>query len=88
MSWRKRSACISESPELFFPIGTAGYAILQIEKAKNICGHCKVIDTCLKWAIESGQDNGVWGGLSGDERHALNTASSAPNGSQELHPYL
>jgi WhiB family redox-sensing transcriptional regulator len=30
-----------------------------------------VTETCLKWALESGQDAGVWGGLSEDERRAL-----------------
>ena len=28
-------------------------------------------DECLAWALESGQDAGVWGGLSEDERRAL-----------------
>ena len=32
---------------------------------------CPVVDTCLKWAIETGQDAGVWGGLGEDERRAL-----------------
>jgi WhiB family redox-sensing transcriptional regulator len=26
---------------------------------------------CLAWALESGQDAGVWGGLSEDERRAM-----------------
>jgi WhiB family transcriptional regulator, redox-sensing transcriptional regulator len=30
-----------------------------------------VMDSCLQWALESGQDSGVWGGLSEDERRAL-----------------
>jgi len=30
-----------------------------------------VVTDCLAWAIESGQDAGVWGGLSEDERRAL-----------------
>ena len=33
-----------------------------------MCRRCEVIDTCLKWALESGQDAGVWGGMSEDER--------------------
>ncbi|MDN5693358.1 MAG: WhiB family transcriptional regulator, partial [Micrococcaceae bacterium] len=32
---------------------------------------CEVVDTCLKWAMESGQDSGVWGGMSEDERRAM-----------------
>ncbi|GAB3434670.1 hypothetical protein GCM10027517_03000 [Phycicoccus ginsengisoli] len=71
MDWRDRAACLDEDPELFFPIGNTGPAILQIEEAKAVCRRCEVIDTCLKWALESGQDAGVWGGLSEDERRAL-----------------
>src|SRR4028119_948662 len=71
MDWRDRSACLDEDPELFFPIGNTGPALLQIEEAKAVCRRCEVIDTCLKWALENGQDAGVWGGLSEDERRAL-----------------
>jgi WhiB family transcriptional regulator, redox-sensing transcriptional regulator len=71
MTWRNRAACLDEDPELFFPIGNTGPALLQIEEAKAVCRRCEVVETCLKWAIESGQDAGVWGGLSEDERRAL-----------------
>src|SRR5665811_2412892 len=71
MTWRNRAACLDEEPELFFPIGNTGTALLQIEEAKSVCRRCTVTDTCLKWALESGQDAGVWGGLSEDERRAL-----------------
>ena len=50
MDWRDRAACLDEDPELFFPIGNTGPAILQIEEAKAVCRRCEVIDTCLKWA--------------------------------------
>jgi WhiB family redox-sensing transcriptional regulator len=71
MDWRDRAACLDADPELFFPIGNTGPAIAQIEEAKAVCRTCPVIDTCLKWALETGQDAGVWGGLSEDERRAL-----------------
>ena len=71
MDWRHEAACRDEDPELFFPIGNTGPALMQIEEAKAVCRRCSVVDTCLAWALESGQDAGVWGGLSEDERRAL-----------------
>jgi len=44
---------------------------VAIEKAKAVCRRCEVIEACLSWAMESGKDDGVWGGLSDDERRAL-----------------
>ena len=36
-----------------------------------MCNRCPVTAECLAWALESGQDAGVWGGMSEDERRAL-----------------
>ena len=71
MDWRHRALCRDEDPELFFPIGTTGPALVQIEQAKGVCRRCPVSEPCLEWALRSGQDSGVWGGLSEDERRAL-----------------
>ncbi len=71
MDWRNRAACLTEDPELFFPIGNSGPALAQVELAKSVCARCAVTDTCLKWALETGQDSGVWGGLSEEERRSL-----------------
>lgn len=70
MDWRHRAACLTEDPELFFPIGNTGPALTQIEEAKAVCGRCVVAQECLSWALETGQDAGVWGGMSEDERRA------------------
>ena len=69
--WRHRAICRQEDPELFFPVGTSGPALLQIAEAKTVCRRCPVVSECLTWALESGQDAGVWGGMSKDERRAL-----------------
>lgn len=69
--WRSRGLCRDEDPDLFFPIGNTGPALLQIDEAKTVCHRCPVSATCLSWALETGQDAGVWGGLSEDERRAL-----------------
>ena len=71
MTWRNRAACLDEDPELFFPVGNTAPALRQVEKAKPVCRRCDVIETCLKWAMETHQDDGVFGGLSEDERRSL-----------------
>jgi WhiB family transcriptional regulator, redox-sensing transcriptional regulator len=71
MDWRNAAACTDEDPELFFPIGTTGPAIEQVERAKAICRRCPVAEPCLEWALQTNQDAGVWGGLSEDERRSL-----------------
>ncbi|MGO9142051.1 MAG: WhiB family transcriptional regulator [Streptosporangiaceae bacterium] len=76
MDWRHYAACRDVDPELFFPIGNTGPALLQIDEAKQVCQRCAVLDSCLQWALESGQDAGVWGGLSEDERRALKRRGS------------
>ena len=71
MNWRDLAGCVGVDPELFFPAGDTGPALLQLEVAKGYCRHCKVAEICLGWAIGSGQEAGVWGGLSEEERRAL-----------------
>ncbi len=78
MDWRHRSLCRDVDPELFFPIGTTGPAALQVAEAKTVCQRCTVIEDCLTWALETGQDAGVWGGTSEDERRALKRRSLRP----------
>ncbi|MEU8682773.1 WhiB family transcriptional regulator [Streptomyces sp. NPDC048611] len=71
MDWRHDAVCREEDPELFFPVGNTGPALLQIEEAKTVCRRCPVMGQCLQWALESRQDTGVWGGMSEDERRAM-----------------
>lgn len=77
MSWVHDAACREESPELFFPVGTSGPALRQTARAKAVCAGCPVRSECLEWALESGQDAGVWGGLSEDERRAVKRSREA-----------
>jgi WhiB family redox-sensing transcriptional regulator len=74
MEWVHRARCKDEDPELFFPVGNTGPAAQQIDVAKAICVICEVRADCLEWALATGQDAGVWGGLSEDERRALRRA--------------
>jgi len=71
MNWRDEAACLHQDPELFFPIGTTGPAVGQVERAKQVCAGCDVRNDCLQWALAAGVDHGVWGGLDDLERRAL-----------------
>ena len=71
VDWRHNAVCREEDPELFFPVGDTGPALLQIEEAKAVCRRCPVMETCLQWAMDTGQDSGVWGGMSEQERRKL-----------------
>jgi WhiB family redox-sensing transcriptional regulator len=58
-------------PDLFFPVGTTGPALLQIEAAKAVCRQCDVSQECLQYAIDSNQEYGIWGGLTEEERRYM-----------------
>ena len=70
-SWRRNAICRDTDPELFFPIGTTGQALLQIERAKLVCDECPVKVECLDYALTTNQDTGIWGGTSEDERRQI-----------------
>jgi len=70
-TWRDGAICRDTDPELFFPIGTTGQALLQISRAKSVCDECPVSVDCLEFAIETNQDTGIWGGTSEDERRQI-----------------
>lgn len=69
--WRHEAACLAEDPELFFPLGNTGPADEQIKDAKAVCRRCDVTEICLRWALDTRQEFGVWGGLSENERKAM-----------------
>ncbi|PSJ27818.1 WhiB family transcriptional regulator [Streptosporangium nondiastaticum] len=80
MDWRQYAACLHEDPELFFPVGSRGPAVVQTEDAKSVCRRCPVREDCLRWALDSGQESGVWGGTSEAERRALRRAAGTRRG--------
>jgi WhiB family redox-sensing transcriptional regulator len=69
--WRAVAACRDTDPDLFFPVGTTGPAIEQIEAAKAVCRECEAQQPCLEFALTSNQDSGIWGGTSEEERRKL-----------------
>jgi WhiB family transcriptional regulator, redox-sensing transcriptional regulator len=71
VEWVHQARCKDEDPELFFPVGITGASLLQTTMAKGVCNVCQVRKECLEWALVTGQESGVWGGLSEEERRAL-----------------
>ncbi len=69
--WRDDAACRRTEAELFFPVGTTGEALDQIDAAKRVCGSCDSVDPCLEFALATNQESGVWGGTSEEERRKL-----------------
>ena len=69
--WRRHAICRDTDPDLFFPVGTTGQALVQIDKAKEVCEQCTVRIDCLEYALETNQDSGIWGGTSEEERRKL-----------------
>ena len=73
-TWRRHSACRDTDPDLFFPVGTTGAALVQIDQAKSVCSICPVSNDCLHYALSTNQDSGIWGGTSEEERRKLRRA--------------
>ncbi|MBM3827902.1 MAG: WhiB family transcriptional regulator [Actinobacteria bacterium] len=78
-SWRSEAICRDTDPELFFPVGTTGQALLQIDRAKQVCNECNVRVSCLEFALETNQDSGIWGGTSEEERRNIRRQIAARN---------
>jgi WhiB family transcriptional regulator, redox-sensing transcriptional regulator len=70
-AWRKEAACRNSRPELFFPVGSTGVAVDEINSAKEVCQACPVREQCLQFALLTNQESGIWGGTSEDERRRL-----------------
>lgn len=66
-----RAACATADPDLFFPISHSGPALRQVMRAKAICARCDIQRECLRYALDAGSIQGVWGGMTEEERRRL-----------------
>jgi WhiB family redox-sensing transcriptional regulator len=64
--WRERAACRGARIEVFFP-GRGEMA----GAARQICAQCPVRQQCLEFAVSNRIAYGIWGGLTGPDRRAL-----------------
>lgn len=64
--WRAHAECWGEDPELWFSLVPR-----EQHLAKKICHECPVEEQCRTWAMENGQDFGIWGGMGDWERRNI-----------------
>lgn len=74
--WRQRGACITEDPELFFPtvgVESSNKAVRDAAWAapRAVCQGCPVRALCLDSALANREGEGMFGGLTPDERRAV-----------------
>ena len=77
LDWRRQAACRTMPAEMFFPVGSTGLAVEDVQAAKSVCGTCEVRTRCLDFALTSRQEFGVWGGTDEDERRLMLKAARA-----------
>jgi WhiB family redox-sensing transcriptional regulator len=66
--WWDLAACQNAEPELFFPISATAASAITVERAKRVCSACPVRSACLRYALDHRQEQGIWGGLTDEER--------------------
>lgn len=62
-AWMENAHCTGSDADLWFSSNP-----YEIEQAKKVCRHCPVRAQCLKFALDSDERNGVWGGESSYQR--------------------
>ena len=59
--------------------------VLAVEtEAKQICAACPILHDCRRHAITNAEPDGIWGGLTADERRPLMRAARPP-GTRMMH---
>lgn len=62
------AVCADVDPEIFFPDESSPNLYDLIWKAKEFCFTCKHRVACADFAIKENISDGVWGGMSAEER--------------------
>ncbi|MEV7246182.1 WhiB family transcriptional regulator [Streptomyces sp. NPDC093248] len=84
--WRDQAACIGEDPEVFFPLADFSAPGTEASLARAICRRCPVIIACRTWAIDQGEDDGIWGATTAVQRRAIRRASAESAGHGRRRP--
>ena len=72
-TWQSMAACRGMDTAIFYhPENERGPTRHRRDwEAKRICQRCRVVGPCLQWALETREPYGVWGGMSVEERLAM-----------------
>jgi WhiB family transcriptional regulator, redox-sensing transcriptional regulator len=72
-TWQSMAACRGMDTAIFYhPENERGPTRHRRDwEAKRICQRCRVVGPCLQWALETREPYGVWGGMSVEERQAM-----------------
>lgn len=63
--WVENALCAQIGGDLWFAEKGDWATTIQ---AKLICQRCPVREQCLRWALENGENHGVWGGMTPEQR--------------------
>ncbi len=72
--WQVRASCRGPQIKVFFPPSHFERKSDRRERerrAKVICQTCVVQNDCLNYALQIGEQHGIWGGLNATERKEL-----------------
>ena len=71
--WQVNAACRgTDTSNFYHPENERGPSRVKREmRAKAVCAGCSVIENCLRWALDTREPYGVWGGLSPEDRESL-----------------
>lgn len=60
-----------EAPDMFFLDKGDRQGPEKIRISKELCGACPLQVLCLEYALEANEENGIWGGLTRNERNNM-----------------
>lgn len=63
MTWTDQALCAQVGGDAWYPEHDS-----SPDASKRVCQRCPVKVECLEWAIATGEEHGVWGGLTPQER--------------------
>jgi WhiB family redox-sensing transcriptional regulator len=66
--WVADAACRGCETHLFFPNRRD---LESIQRAKEVCLSCPVLESCRRWALGRPRERGIWGGTTERERQRI-----------------